>query len=134
VGVRCGPARNADGKRPFEGETVSDVIASVLKDAPDLSTLRPDTPGPILTLLRRCLEKDRRKRLDSAGAARLEIDDAITGGGARFDTPDNPGLRLSYSPTRKTLLTSVVRTNTDIWILDNFWRPATGWRRWFRLR
>jgi serine/threonine-protein kinase len=67
------------GRRTFDGETVSHVIASVLKDAPDLSLLPADTPPSIRKLLRRCLEKDRRKRLDSAGVARLEIDDALAG-------------------------------------------------------
>jgi Tol biopolymer transport system component len=66
------------GRRPFQGETVSHVIASVLKDTPDLSTLPADTPPSIRRLLRRCLEKDRQKRLDSAGAARQEIDDALS--------------------------------------------------------
>jgi len=67
------------GRRPFQGETVSHVIASVLKDTPDLSTLPADTPPSIRRLLRRCLEKDRQKRLDSASAARHEIDDALSG-------------------------------------------------------
>ncbi len=70
------------GRQTFDGETVSHVIASVLKDTPDLSALPPDTPAPIRTLLRRCLEKDRKKRLDSAAAARLDIQEAIAGGAA----------------------------------------------------
>jgi Tol biopolymer transport system component/predicted Ser/Thr protein kinase len=71
------------GRQTFEGETVSHVLASVLKDTPDLSALPVDTPAPIRTLLRRCLEKDRKKRLDSAAAARLEIEEAISGDAAR---------------------------------------------------
>ncbi|MDP3720495.1 MAG: protein kinase [Acidobacteriota bacterium] len=65
------------GKRVFDGETVSHVIASVLKDEPDWSALPPDTPAPVRKLLRRCLEKDRRKRMPDAAVARLECDDAI---------------------------------------------------------
>ncbi len=65
------------GKRVFDGESVSHVIAAVLKDEPDWSALPPDTPGVVRKLLRRCLEKDRRKRLPDAAAARLECDDAI---------------------------------------------------------
>ena len=65
------------GRRVFEGETVSHVLASVLKDVPDLAALPGATPEPVRRLLRRCLEKDRRLRLDSAVAARLEIADAL---------------------------------------------------------
>jgi eukaryotic-like serine/threonine-protein kinase len=65
------------GRQVFHGETVSHVLASVLKDEPDWAALPPRTPAPIRRLLRRCLEKDRRRRFDSAADARLEIDDAL---------------------------------------------------------
>jgi len=65
------------GRRVFDGETVSEVIASVLKDEPDWTTLPPDTPASVRKLLRRCLERDRRKRMPDAAVARLECDDAI---------------------------------------------------------
>jgi serine/threonine-protein kinase len=66
------------GKRPFEGGTVSDTLASVLKTEPDWNALSTTTPPAIRRLLRRCLEKDRKRRFDSAAAARLEIDEAMT--------------------------------------------------------
>src|SRR5215207_4886017 len=66
------------GRRPFDGETISHMLAAVLKDEPDWTTLPPDTPTPIRTLLRRCLEKDPKRRLDSAASARFDIDDALT--------------------------------------------------------
>src|SRR5262245_57300765 len=66
------------GRQAFSGETVSHVIASVLKDEPAWTTLPPDTPAPIRRLLRRCLEKDRKRRLPDAADIRLEIDDALT--------------------------------------------------------
>jgi serine/threonine protein kinase len=72
------------GRRVFTGDTVSRVLASVLEDEPDWKRLPRSTPASIRTLLRRCLDKDRRRRLDSAAAARLEIDDAIESGD---DTP-----------------------------------------------
>ena len=65
-------------KRPFEGATVSDTLASVLKTEPDWSALALTTPVAIRRLLRRCLEKDRKRRLDSAAAARLEVEEAMT--------------------------------------------------------
>jgi serine/threonine protein kinase/Tol biopolymer transport system component len=65
------------GRRLFEGATVSDTLASVLKADPDWTRLPAETPTSIHRLRRRSLEKDRTRRLDSASAARLEIDDAL---------------------------------------------------------
>jgi serine/threonine-protein kinase len=65
------------GRHVFDGETVSHVLASVLKDEPDLSALRDDTPDAIRALLRRCLTKDRRQRLQSIGEARIVIEDVL---------------------------------------------------------
>ena len=66
------------GRRAFEGDDVSDTLAAVLRADPDWTALPAKTPTPIRRLLRRCLEKDRKRRLDSAADARLEIDDALT--------------------------------------------------------
>ena len=65
------------GGPPFPGDTISDSLAATLEHEPDYTRLPAATPAPIHRLLRRCLEKDRKRRLDSAAAARLEIDDAI---------------------------------------------------------
>jgi serine/threonine-protein kinase len=67
------------GRRAFAGDDVSETLASVLKDTPSIAALPADVPPSVKRLLRRCLEKDRTKRLDSMAAARLEIDDAIAG-------------------------------------------------------
>ena len=64
------------GQRAFPGEGVSDTLAHVLMKEPDWTALPADTPAPIRRLVRRCVEKDRKQRLDSATAARLEIDEA----------------------------------------------------------
>jgi serine/threonine-protein kinase len=69
------------GRPTFHGETVAHVIASVLKDSPDFSGLPANTPVAIRRLLRRCLEKDSRKRIADASDARLEIEDAVSGAG-----------------------------------------------------
>jgi serine/threonine-protein kinase len=66
------------GRRAFEGREVTDVLASVIKDTPSLDALPADVPPAVRRLLRRTLEKDRARRLDSMAAARLELDDAVT--------------------------------------------------------
>ena len=63
------------GKRAFEGDEISDTLASVLKSDPNWSAIPSDLPAPIRRLLRRCLEKEPRKRLSAIGDARLELDD-----------------------------------------------------------
>jgi eukaryotic-like serine/threonine-protein kinase len=61
------------GKRAFEGETLSDVLAAVLEREPDTSRLPAATPARLRELLARCLAKDPRERLRDAGDARLEL-------------------------------------------------------------
>ena len=61
------------GRRPFDGDEVSDTLASVLKTEPHWELLPGNLPAPMLRLLRRCLEKDRRQRLQHIGDARLEL-------------------------------------------------------------
>ena len=65
------------GRAPFAGDTISDTLAAILEREPDWTILPADTPVPIRRLLRRCFEKDRKRRLESASDARLEIDDAL---------------------------------------------------------
>ncbi len=59
------------GKRAFDGETISDVLASVLADEVDFRRLPPDTPPHLRALLDRLLAKDPEQRLRDAGDARL---------------------------------------------------------------
>jgi serine/threonine-protein kinase len=58
------------GRHIFTGETVSDTLAAVLRADLEWSRL-PDTPEPIRRLLRRCLERDRKRRMCDIGDARL---------------------------------------------------------------
>jgi Tol biopolymer transport system component len=65
------------GKRLFEGETVSHVLAGVLKDSVDFSALPAETPERIRNLVRRCLRRKPRERLQSIGDARLILEEVI---------------------------------------------------------
>jgi serine/threonine protein kinase len=67
------------GRSMFGSETVSDTLAAVLRAETDWAALPPDTPASIRKLLRRCLERDRKKRLRDAGDALMEIDEALAG-------------------------------------------------------
>jgi Tol biopolymer transport system component len=61
------------GKKLFAGETISDTLAAVLRADVDWNELPGDTPASIRTLLRRCLIKDRKERLQAIGEARIAI-------------------------------------------------------------
>jgi eukaryotic-like serine/threonine-protein kinase len=57
------------GRRPFDGEDISDTLANVLKIDPDWSALPSELPPAIGTLLRGCLTKDRRRRVADISTA-----------------------------------------------------------------
>lgn len=63
------------GQRAFDGEHASDALARVLEREPDFSRLPAGTPPSIRRLLRRCLEKDPRRRLHHMADVRLDLDD-----------------------------------------------------------
>ena len=65
------------GKRAFEGDDVSITLAAVLKDDVDWKALPKDLPSPVTRVLKRCLEKDPKRRLSAIGDARLELDAAL---------------------------------------------------------
>ncbi len=63
------------GKQLFSGETVSHVLAGVLKDEPDWAALPVTIPPPVLALLRRCLRRNRQRRLQAIGDARIALEE-----------------------------------------------------------
>ena len=66
------------GRSPFLRETVSDTIAAVLGQEPDWPALPAATPERVQWLMRRCLEKDPKRRLHDIADARIELDEALT--------------------------------------------------------
>ncbi len=74
------------GRQAFEGETMSDTLAAVLRGEPDWSALPADTPLAIRRLIQRCLVKEPRRRLRDAGEVRLAIED-LQSGWARGEVP-----------------------------------------------
>jgi serine/threonine protein kinase len=66
------------GKRAFEGEEITDVMAAVVAAEPNWSRLPANTPAAWRRLLRRSLIKDRKHRLADIADVRLELDEAST--------------------------------------------------------
>ena len=65
------------GRRAFEGEDISITLAGVLKEDVKWDALPSDLPVSIRRLLRRCLEKDPKRRLGAISDARLELEEAL---------------------------------------------------------
>ena len=63
------------GRRAFDGDTVTDTLACVLEHEPDWTALPHETPEIVRKLVRRCLQKDPRKRLHDIADASLQSDD-----------------------------------------------------------
>src|SRR5262249_31243370 len=82
------------GKRPFEGEDVSDTLALILTREPDWSALPPTAPPSLVGLLKRCLAKDRSLRLRDMGDIVLALDDARAADGAAVAAAPAPRVRL----------------------------------------
>jgi serine/threonine protein kinase len=66
------------GRRAFDADDISSTLAFVITKDPDWTALPAAMPAPIRRLLRRCLEKDLKRRLPDIAVARLEIDEALT--------------------------------------------------------
>ncbi len=66
------------GQLSFAGRTVTDVLAAVVRGDPDWAALPADTPAGVRSLLRRCLQKERPRRLHHVADARLELEDAAS--------------------------------------------------------
>jgi len=64
------------GRNTFEGESVSDTLAAVLRADIEWGLLPADTPPPVRRLLERCLERDPKRRLRDVGDAWLLLDGA----------------------------------------------------------
>ena len=57
----------ATGQRPFKGASAAELVSSILRDDPPLVTeLRADLPRDLARVIRRCLEKDPRHRVQTA--------------------------------------------------------------------
>jgi Tol biopolymer transport system component len=95
-------------QQAFEGETVSDVLAAVIMKDPDWGALPASTPESIRKLLRRCLEKDSKRRLRDIGEARIAIEESVApasppAGSAAMGTSPLQGSAMRTSPLQQPL-------------------------------
>jgi serine/threonine-protein kinase len=111
------------GKRTFGGETVSDVLAAVIRAEPDFAALPPDTPPKIRDLLRRALNKEPKNRLRDIGDARIAIEETL-----------DPSKAIAIDKAGWTEPPRARRTQTIIWGLAVLAALSIGLALWSLLR
>jgi Tol biopolymer transport system component len=126
-------------RRLFDGETVTDLLAAVLRQDVPWQTLPDSIPAPLRRLLRRCLERDPQRRLRDIGEARLVLDDVAAG---KIDPSDAGGAQAiagaasgaSRSRPSPLILAAAALTLAALAAAGGFWmrgretspsRPAT---------
>jgi serine/threonine-protein kinase len=82
------------GRRTFQGDTITEVIASVLAREPDLSLIPPNVNPRVLELVRRCLNKDAKRRWHAAADLRVEIETILA---------ESRGLKMAVAVERRPL-------------------------------
>ncbi len=106
------------GARAFAGEDITDTIVAVMSKEPDWGRLPVGTPSRVHGLIRRCLEKDIKRRLQAIGEARIHLDDLVSG--AR-----DPGADEAL-PTRATATPSSARSTRLAWVAAAALLAAAG--------
>ena len=86
------------GKQPFHGEDVMEILAAVVNKEPAFDALPAKTPSVIRNLVRRCLEKNIKRRLQHIGEARILIDDALSGAAPAEAVSAAPGKNRERLP------------------------------------
>ena len=105
------------GRRLFDGETVSHVIAQVLERRIDYTSVQERMPPPVLRLLRRCLEREQRRRLKDPTEACVMLDEAREGdeGQTTAGRPTAWSLSGSAGFAGATMLAGAVIAAAFVW-------------------
>jgi eukaryotic-like serine/threonine-protein kinase len=82
------------GHPAFDGDTVTDVLAAVVRAEPDWARLPAAAPHGMRELVQRCLAKDLRRRVQAIGDARIALEDLLSG------TAAEPDMRAGAPPPR----------------------------------
>jgi serine/threonine-protein kinase len=91
------------GRRAFTGDTVTDTLATVLQGEPDWNGLPATTPASLAQLVRRCLDKDAKRRLQAMGEARVLLEElAQTSATGRFVSAIDSGRILETPGARRS--------------------------------
>jgi len=115
------------GRQAFEGETASDIIASILKGDVDWSALPAATPARVRELLRRCLERDARQRLRDIGEARLILEKPMAESEAAPAPVAPPARRIPAPVAIGAAVLIAALGGLAGWMLKPAPRPLPSW-------
>src|SRR5206468_8308711 len=112
------------GKPAFDGEDLQDILGAVLKSEPDWTRLPPEVPPRILELLRHCLQKDKKKRRQSATDVRLDLENAATEPAGATLVPSPPEKSAAKRSLRVAEFSAVVATAAAVALAIAYFRSA----------
>ena len=115
------------GKRPFDGEDMTEVLGAVVRLEPNWDVLRSDVSQPIRTLLHRCLVKDRRTRIADVAAVLFVLDHqtglvAPTSGATAAPLPRRPRWARITAITVGAVVIAIT-AGTSAWIATRATSP-----------
>jgi hypothetical protein len=105
------------GKRAFAGEDITETIVSVISKEPDWPALPPSTSALARLLLRRCLDKEPKRRLRDIGEARLALEGAFEAAALQTTT--------TTSAPRGQLVWWATAAVLAVLAIVGWWRPRT---------
>jgi Tol biopolymer transport system component len=117
------------GKKAFEGEDVSDTLAAILRGEPDWALIPSDVPAGLVSLIKRCLDRDRRTRIPDMSVVRFFMTDggaaSLLHGGAR---PVAPVVVHGAKPARLPWAVAAVLALALVALAVAWapWRPASA--------
>jgi serine/threonine-protein kinase len=116
------------GRRPFAGETVPDVLASILARDPDLNALHQNLDPRLIQLIRRCLEKNPKRRWQAIGDVRVELETIAASPPATADASVRPTpvtwRRIAAIAGSTAIVSALLSAYVTREMLDSPVRPA----------
>jgi len=108
------------GKQIFTGETMTDVLASVVKEQPLLNQI----PGPVRMIVERCLQKDPRQRWQSIGDVRVLIEALLQNPGNILETEQRTAARPAWKRAVPVVVTGILACATTVGLTYWALKPA----------
>jgi len=115
----------ATGKQPFAGLSSAELISSILRDTPpSVCDIRADLPSDLARIIRRCLEKDPRHRIQTARDISNEFRDlarqtqqrAASPTSAQAPAPSHAAIPSPTAAVHSHTDSGTARANEGFWV------------------
>jgi TolB-like protein/Tfp pilus assembly protein PilF len=102
----------ATGRRPFEGSSSAELVSAILRDTPpSVTEIRPELPSDLARIIRRCLEKDPRHRVQTARDVSNEFRDLT-----RQNSRTSPSAKVLPSTSTRAAGSGETRADEGFWV------------------